>query len=69
MYLNIRGLRSKMEKIQFTLNEKNINPSSLNKRFLNSKIKIDIPECHIIRNDSSTGKGGGVALLTESEFC
>ena len=43
MHLNMRGLRSKMEELQITLKERNIDICSLNETFLTPKIKLDIP--------------------------
>ena len=68
MHLTIRGLRSKIEELQFTLKERNIDICSLNETFLKSKIKVNIPGYHIVRKDYSTGKGGGVALLVKSDI-
>ena len=56
MHLKIRGLRSKIEESQITLKERNIDICSLNETFLKSKIKVDIPGCHLIRKYRSTGK-------------
>ena len=66
MHLNIKGLRSKMEELQVTLKERNIDICSFNKTFLKPKIKVDIPGYHLIRKDRSTGKGGGEAFLIKS---
>ena len=68
MHLNIKGLRSKMEELQVTLKERNIDICSVNETFLKPKIKVDIPGYHLIRKDRSTGKGGGVAFLIKSDI-
>ena len=68
MHLNVRGLRSKMEELQVTLKERNIDICSLNETFLKPKIKVDIQRYHLIRKDRFTGKGGGVAFLIKSDI-
>ena len=65
---NIRGLCSKMEELQLTIKERNIDIYSLNETFLKSKIEVDIPGYHLVRKDRSIGKGGGVALLIKSDI-
>ena len=68
MHLNMRGLHSKMEELQITLKERNIDICSLNEAFLTPKIKLDIPGYHLIRKDRSTGNRGGVALLVKHDI-
>ena len=68
MHLKIRGLHSKIEELQITLKERNVDICSLNETFLKSKKKVDIPGYHLVRKDRSTGKGGGVAFLVKPDI-
>ena len=66
MHLKVRGLHSKIEELQITLKERNVDICSLNETFLKSKKKVDIPGYHLVRKDRSTGKGGGVAFSSQT---
>ena len=68
MHRNIRGLRRNIEELIFTLEEKKIDITSINKMFLISKHKITIPGYKIIRKDRSTGQGGGVTLIVKDNI-
>ena len=60
IFWNCQGIRSKRKELELYLKENVIDVIALNETFLSKKHNILIP---FIRNDRSTGQGGGVAFL------
>ena len=56
----------KMEELQLTPKERNVDICSLNETFIKPKIKADIPGYDLVRKDHFSGKGGVVAFLFKS---
>ena len=62
-FWNCQGIRSKRKELELYLNENSIDIISLNETFLNKKVNFKIQGYDTIRNDHSTGSGGGVAFF------
>ena len=60
LFWNCQGIRSKRKELELDLKENVIDVIALNETFLSKKHNFLIP---FIRNDRSTGQGGGVAFL------
>ena len=63
-FWNCQGIRSKPKELELYLNENTID-IALNETFLNKKVNFKIQGYDTIRNDRSTGPGGGVAFLVK----
>ena len=59
-FWNCQGIRSKRKELALYLNE-----NVVNETFLNKKVNFKIQGYDTIRNDRSTGLGGGVAFLVK----
>ena len=64
-FWNCQGIRSKRKELELYLNENTIDIIALNETFLNKKVNFRIQGYDTIRNDRSTGSGGGVAFLVK----
>ena len=64
-FWNCQGIRSKCKELELYLNENTIEIIALNETFLNKKVNFKIQGYDTIRNDRSTGLGGGVAFLVK----
>ena len=64
-FWNCQGIRSKRKELELYLNENTIDIIALNETFLNKKVNFKIKGYDTIRNDRSTGLGGGVAFLVK----
>ena len=64
-FWNCQGIRSKRKELELYLNENSIDIIALNETFLNKKVNFKIQGYDTIRNDRSTGSGGGVAFLVK----
>ena len=64
-FWNCQGIRSKRKELELYLNENSIDIIALNETFLNRKVNFKIQGYDTIRNDRSTGSGGGVAFLVK----
>ena len=62
-FWNCQGIRSKRKELELYLNENTIDIIALNETFLNKKVNFKIQRYDTIRNDRSTGLGGGVSFL------
>ena len=62
-FWNCQGIRSKRKELELYLNENSIEIIAFNETFLNKKVNFKIQGYDTIRNDRSTGSGGGVAFL------
>ena len=65
LFWNCQGIRSKRKELELYLKENVIDIIALNETFLNKKHNFKIPGYDTIRNDRSTGQGGGVAILVK----
>ena len=65
VFWNCQGIRPKRKELELYLKENKIDIIALNETFLSKKRNFHIPGYYIIRNDCSTGLGGGVALLVK----
>ena len=63
VFWNCQGIRSKRKELELYLKENSIDIITLNETFLHKKINFKIQGYDTIRNDHSTGHGGGVAFL------
>ena len=64
-FWNCQGIRSKCKELELYLNENSIDIIALDETFLNKKVNFKIQGYDTIRNDRSTGSGGGVAFLVK----
>ena len=64
-FWNCQGIRSKRKELELYLNKNIIDIIALNETFLNKKVNFKIQGYDTIRNDCSTGLGGGVAFLVK----
>ena len=64
-FWNCQGIRSKGKELELYLNENSIDIIALNETFLNKKVNFKLQGYDTIRNDRSTGSGGGVAFLVK----
>ena len=64
-FWNCQGVRSKRKELELYLNENSIDIIAFNETFLNKKVNFKIQGYDTIRNDRSTGSGGGVAFLVK----
>ena len=64
-FWNCQGIRSKRKELELYLNENSIDIIALDETFLNKKVNFKIQGYDTIRNDRSTGSGGGVAFLVK----
>ena len=62
---NCQGIRRNQE-LEVYLKENVIDVIALNEMFLSKKHNFKIPGYDIIRNNRSTGQGGGVAFLVQN---
>ena len=62
-FWNCQGIRSKHKELELYPNENSIDIIALNETFLNKKVNFKIQGYDTIRNDCSTGSGGGVTFL------
>ena len=65
MFWNCQGIRPKRKELELYLKENNFDIVALNETFLNKKIDFKIQGYDTIKNDRSTGAGGGVAFLVK----
>ena len=65
MFWNCQGIRSKRKELELYINENSIDIIAFNETFLNKKVNFKIQGYDTIRNDRSTGSGGGVAFLVK----
>ena len=65
MFWNCQGVRSKRRELELYLKENTIDIIAVNETFLTKKINFKIQGYDTIRNDRSTGRRGGVALLVK----
>ena len=65
LFWNCQGIRPKPKELELYLKENAIDIIAPNETFLNKKLNFRITGCHTIRNDRSTGQGGGVAFLVK----
>ena len=63
LFWNCQGIRPKRKELELYLKE---NLIALNETFLSKKRNFKIPSYDTIRNDHSTGQGGGVPFLVKS---
>ena len=63
LFWKCQGIRSKRKELELYLKENVIGVIALNETFLSKKHNFQIPGYDTIRNDRSTGQGGGVAFL------
>ena len=63
LFWNCQGIRSKRKELELYLKENVIDVIALNETFLSKKHNFQIPSYDTIRNDHSTGQGGGFAFL------
>ena len=66
LFWNCQGIRPKRKELELYLKENIIDVIALNKTFLSKKHTFKIPGYDTIRNDRSTGQGGGVAFLVKN---
>ena len=64
-FWNCQGIRSKRKELELYLNENSIDIIALNETLLHKKANFKIQGYDTIRNDRSTGSGGGVAFLVK----
>ena len=64
LFWNCQGIRPKRKELELYLKENVIDVTALNETFLSKKHNFNIPG-YTIRNDHSTGQGGGVAFLVK----
>ena len=64
-FWNCQGIRSKRKELELYLNENSIDIIAFNETFLNKKVNFKIQGYDTIRNDRSSGSGGGVAFLVK----
>ena len=64
-FWNCQGIRPKRKELELYLKENTIDIIALNETFLSKKHNFRIPGYDIIRNDRSTGPGGGVVLFVK----
>ena len=64
-FWNCQGIRSKRKELELYLNENSIDIIAFNETFLNKKANFKIQGYDTIRNDRSSGSGGGVAFLVK----
>ena len=64
-FWNCQGIGSKRKELELYLNENSIDIIAFNETFLNKKVNFKIQGYDTIRNDRSTGSGGGVAFLVK----
>ena len=64
-FWNCQGIRSKRKELELYLKENSIDIIAFNETFLNKKVNFKIQGYDTIRNDRSTGSGGGVAFLVK----
>ena len=65
LFWNCQGIRPKRKELELYLKENVIDVIVLNETFLSKKHNFKIPGHDTIRNDRSTGQGGGVAFLVK----
>ena len=65
LFWNFQGIRPKHKELELYLKENVIDVIALNETFLSKKHNFKISGYDTIRNDHSTGSGGGVAFLVK----
>ena len=65
LFWNCQGIRPKRKELEIYLKENIIDVIALNETFLRKKHSFRIPGYDTIRNESSTGQKGGVAILVK----
>ena len=65
LFWNCQGIRPKRKELELYLKENVIDIIALNEMFLNKKLNFHISGYDTIRNDCSTGQGGGVVFLVK----
>ena len=65
LFWNCQGIRPKRKELELYIKENVIDVIALNETFLSKKHTFKIPGYDTIRNDRSTGQGGGVAFLVK----
>ena len=65
LFWNCQGIRPKRKELELYLKENEFDIVALNETFLNKKLNFGISAYDTIRNDRSTGQGGGVAFLVK----
>ena len=65
LFWNCQDIRSKRKELELYLKENVIDIIALNETFLSKKHNFKISGYDTIRNDRSTGQGGGVAFLVK----
>ena len=63
MFWNCQGVRPKRKELELYLKENNFDIVALNETFLIRKIDFKIQRYDTIKNDRSTGAGGGLPSL------
>ena len=66
LFWNCQGIRPKRKELESYLKENVIDVIALNDTFLCKKHNFKIPGYDTIKNDRSTGQGGGVAFLVKN---
>ena len=67
-HVNIRSCRNKEVEISLFLEENDIDILTLNKNWLKSNFKLDIPNYTITHRDRPRRQGGGVAILVRNDI-
>ena len=65
LFWDCQGIRPKRKELELYLKENVIDIIALNETFLSQKYNFNNPGYGTIRNDRSTGLGGGVAFLVK----
>ena len=65
LFWNCQGIRPKRKELELYLKENVIDVIAPNETFLSEKHNFKIPGYETIRNNCSTGQGGGVAFLVK----
>ena len=65
LFWDCQGIRSKRKELELYLKENVIDVIALNGTFLSKKLNLRISDYDTIRNDRSTGQGGGVSFLVK----
>ena len=70
LFWNCQGIRAKRKELELELylRENVIDIIALNEMFLNKKLNFHITGYDTIRNNRSTGQGGGVAFLVKHDL-
>ena len=63
LFWNCQGIKPKRKELELYLKKNVLDLIALNETFLSKKHNFKIPGYDTIRNDHSTGQGGGVAFL------